>query len=786
MIKNNLKIGIRALKVRRGFTAINIIGLAISMASAMLIMIWVNSELSYDRFYSNSKNIYSVGNTDKWGTDSAVWFLTPKPMAEALKTEYPEIKKVTRVIPQSGFMLSNGERKISSELGSFVDSAFLEIFDFKVLAGNPNTSLRDPSQIIITKSLADRLFGTENAVGSTLRIDTSHVFTVGAVLDDIPENSFMKGTTYLLPWRYLENLGMSDNYWTNNSVQTYIEMFPETNMLQFWTSLRGFMKRHTETTIENILQPITEKWLYSVFDQRGKATTSRIGMVRAFIAIACFVLLIACINFMNLSTAQSVERAREVGVRKAVGAKKGTLVFQFLTESYLIAILAGIFALLLVGFSLPYFSDLVSRRLVLNLGDFRFWGTFLGFILMTGTLAGSYPAFYLSSFMPVKVLKGKHIHIPGKLNARKVLVISQFSIAVVLIIATLFLQKQINHAQDRKLGYEKNRLIHIKDQGTISRNHNLIKSDLIEQGIASHVSRTSHSLTDITSFNGLYWKGKPENDNTMFNRMGVEDDLVATAGLELISGRDFDLKKFPTDSSAALINESALKIFGFSDPIGQSFGDNGRDWHIIGVVKDFIHSSPFDPIGPLVIKGAFSGTRTTNIKLNNTIGTKDALQKMEIVYRKFNPGFPFDYKFVDETYAAKFKETQQISRLSGLFTLLTIFISFLGLFGLAAFMAESRTKEIGIRKVLGASVMSISGLLSKDFIAMILVSCSIGFPIAYVVSDKILSSYAYRIDLTWDVFLLSGVAAILITLLTISFQSIKAALANPVDSLRDE
>ncbi len=786
MIMNNLKIGFRSLKKNRGFTAINIIGLAIGMASAILIMIWVNSELSYDRFYSNAKNIYAVGNTDKWGADSATWFLTPKPMAEALKTEYPEIKNVTRVFFQFEFMLSNGDKKLTSEKGSFVDSAFLQMFDYKVLAGDPTSALRNPSQIIITKSLVDRLFADENPIGATLRIDTMDVFTVGAVLEDIPENSFMKGTTYLLPWRYMENLGWSDNYWTNNSVQTYIEMVPGTNMSQFGTSFRGFMKRHSETTIENILQPITDKWLYSDFDQRGRPTTNRIGMVRAFIAIACFILLIACINFMNLSTAQSVKRSKEVGVRKAVGAKKGSLVFQFLTESYIISFIAGILALLIVGFSLPLFSDLVSRRLVLDLAEYKFWGIFLGFIILTGTLAGSYPAFYLSSFIPVRVLKGKQNNLPGKLSARKVLVASQFTIAVVLIIATIFLRKQINYVQDRQTGYEKNRLIHVKDQGSINRNRNLINNALIEQGIASHISRTSHSLTDITSFNGLSWKGKPENDNTMFNRMGVEDDLVATAGLELISGRDFDLKKFPTDSSAALINESALKVFGFSDPIGLSFGDNGRDWHIIGVVKDFIHSSPFDPIGPLVIKGAFSGTRTTNIRLTDKISTKEALVKMEKVFKEFNPDFPFEYRFVDEIYAEKFKENQQVGRLSGLFTLLTIFISCLGLFGLAAFMAESRTKEIGIRKVLGASALSISGMLSKEFITITLISCIIGFPIAYIVSDKILSSYSYRIGVSWEVFLISGLAAILITLFTISFQSIKASLANPVDSLRDE
>lgn len=782
---NYLKISFRSLRNNRGFTAINILGLAVGMAAAILIMLWVDSEMGYDRFYTDTEDIYAVGNTDRWGSDTAVWFATPKPMSNYLASEYPEVEKVSRVMP-ADFLLTVGEIKLNSVKGSFVDSSFLEIFDFKVLSGAPTSTLRDPKQIVISSSLAENLFSGQDPIGSTIKIDNADVLTVGAVIEDIPDNSFMNGNFYILPWKYLEHLGRSDDYWGNNSVQTYIRLQKGTDIDLFRANIRGFLKRHTQTSIENVIQPISERWLYSSYDKSGKPTNSRIGMVRAFILIAGFILLIACINFMNLSTAQSEKRAKEVGVRKVVGARRGSLIGQFLTESTIVSVTAGMISLLLVFLSLPFFNDLVSRKLEIQLGSSSFWATFFCFVALTSILAGSYPAFYLSSFQPIKTLKGKTLRLPGKVRARKILVVFQFSISIVLIITTLFLMKQIHYAQDRETGYVKDRLVNISDQGNIKQNHNLIKAALIEQGIASDVSRSSHPFTNITSFNPLQWSGRPEGDNTIFMRMAVDDGIVATGGLELIAGRDFDLSRFPTDSSAALINEEALKIFGFEDPIGKSFNDNGMDWNIIGVVKNFVVSSPFDPISPLVIKGEKAGTNTTNVRLNENIAIQDALRKMEGIFKKFNPEYPFDFQFVDEAYAAKFKQSQQFGRLSALFTLLTIFISCLGLFGLAAFIAESRVKEIGIRKVLGASIINITRMLSGEFVKMVLISCLISFPIAYLVSDKVLSSYSYRIGISWEIFAVSGITSLAITLLTISYQSIKAAYSNPIVSLRDE
>lgn len=785
MLKNYIKIAFRNLKNNKGFTAINIVGLAIGMAASIMIMLWVKSEFAFDRFYTKAGQIYAVGLKDVWGSETVQHFYTPKPMAAALKTDFSEIRNISRVNSGTGFLLTKGEIKLAREQGAFVDSSFLKMFDYKVLAGNATEALKSPNQIVLTRSLAQRLFGAGETIHQTVKLDSTAIATVAAIIEDIPDNSFMKGISYLVPWTLMEQIGYSDNYWGNNSVQTYIELDKNTNISQFEKQIKGFLQKHTETKAENFIQPVGNKWLYSKFTNMGKPTTPRIGMVRTFIAIACFILIIACINFMNLSTAQSERRAKEVGVRKVIGASKQLLIGQFLTESILIAAISGLLAILIVLLALPHYSNLVSRQLQIPFSDMTFWCAFIGFILLTGILSGSYPAFYLSSFRPVKVLKGKLLHLQSKLSARKMLVISQFCIAIILIITTISIQKQIKYAQDREVGYNKDRLINVMDQGNIRKNSRLIKNALLSSGVASHVSRTSSPLTENWSNNPMQWAGKPEDDNTMFARIGVDDNLVGTAGLQLIAGRDFDLSKFPTDSSAMIINESAAKVFHFDNPIGKTIVD-GISWHIIGVIKDFVQESPFNPVTPLVIQGAASGTSVTNIRLNDRLETRDALASLEKIFKEYNPDYPFEYVFVDAKYAEKFKDFEQLGKLSSLFALLTIVISCLGLYGLTAYMAENRTKEIGVRKVLGASVSSITTMLSRDFVLLVLLSCLIAFPIAYYIADQMLSTYTYRIRISWDIFVIAGAGAVALTLLTVSYQSIKAALTNPVKSLRDE
>jgi ABC-type antimicrobial peptide transport system permease subunit len=470
-----------------------------------------------------------------------------------------------------------------------------------------------------------------------------------------------------------------------------------------------------------------------------------------------------------------------------VGANKSSLISQFLSESILLSIISGLLALVIVFLLLSPYSDLVGRKLSLPISNFYFWLSFIGFILLTGLLAGSYPAFFLSSFQPIKVLKGKFVQFQQKISPRKILVVTQFAIAVIMIISTLVIRKQIDHAQNRDAGFNKENLIYISESGDIKKNIELIKNELLSRGIASSVSRTMSPMTERWSgWNGFSWEGKDPNSIISFNRQSADDRVVETLGLRLISGRDFDLKKYPTDSISAIINESAAKIMNLENPLGTQFVDGDDKYTIIGVIKDFIQESPFRTVTPTVIEGANMWVNTLNIKFNPKLATQDALSKTEQVFKEYNPNYPFDYQFLDEAYAKKFEETQKTGKLATIFAGLTIFISCLGLFGLAAYMAESRTKEIGVRKVLGASIFSVTKMLSKEFIVLISISCLIGFPIAYWAMNKYISDFSYRSEINWEIFVITAVLALLITVLTVSYQSIKAAMANPVDSLRDE
>lgn len=787
MIKNYLKTACRNLKKNKGFSVINILGLAIGMAVAILIMLWVKSEMTYDRFYPKTDKLYIVGNKAIWSDKLEVWFTTPNIMAPAIKTEFPEVKSVTRVSSSDNFLFTVGEKKINAGAGVFADSTFMEMFTLPLVAGNGEKALHGPASIILTESFAQDLFETNDVVGKSIKVDSVDVFTVSAVVSDMANNTFLNKTKYILPWAYYEKIGRADNNWNNNSVTTYIEVEPNTDIENLKQNFKGLTKRHTESTQENLIKPISETWLYGKYEN-GQVVGGRIEMVRIFILIAAFILLIACINFMNISTAQSEKRAKEVGVRKVVGAKKLSLITQFFAESILMAFISGILAVLIVLVSLPAYCHLVNRSLSIEFDNIYLWSSLIGFILTTGFLAGSYPALFLSSFQPIRVLKGTSHQPSGKTGIRKILVITQFVIAVSLIVSTLVIRKQIKHAQDREVGYNKERLIYISDVGEISKKHNAIKQSLINNGIASSVTRTMSPLTkNYSSGNGFDWEGRPLDNTTLFNRATADDKIVATAGFNLVAGRDFDLQKFPTDSSACILNETAAKIMGFENPIGQVVKDMGRNWHIIGIIKDFVQQSPFDPINPLVIEGANGlWTSTTHIKFNSNLSTSEALARIEQVYKEFNPEYPFDYKFIDEEYALKFDESQKTGTLASLFAGLTIFISCLGLFGLAAFMAESRTKEIGVRKVLGASVFSVTKMLSKEFIVLVGTSCLIAFPFAYWAMSEYLSNYTYRISISWEIFAFTAVLAVAITIITVSYQSIRAALANPVDSLRDE
>ncbi|HEY4061703.1 MAG TPA: ABC transporter permease [Puia sp.] len=803
MLKNYFKVAFRNLWKNKGFSFINITGLAIGMASAILILLWIQSEWSYDGFHEKKDRIYETWNRAVFSGKLHCWNTTPKVLASALQRDLPEVEHTVRVNWSSNLLFSVGEKRLTV-VGNMVDSVFLQVFTFPLLRGDARTVLNDNHAIVITESLAKTLFGRGEAMGQIIKIDNKDNFTVTGILKDLPEDSRFN-FRYLLPWSYMRKRGEDDVNWGNNSTRTYVLLKPGVSLAQVAPKVLHFKVKYQDEDKkwEMFLYPMDRWRLYSRFDGAAE-DGGRIEFVRLFGIVAGFILLIACINFMNLSTARSEKRAKEVGIRKVVGAPRSTLIAQFIGESILLSLMAGVLALGIVLLSLPGFNQLTDKHLHVPFGSAGFWLAGLGFVVFTGLLAGSYPAFFLSSFQPVKVLKGtpgfrttwsvaKQLHgssfkaAHALITPRKVLVVIQFSFAIILIICTVIVKQQIDHARDREAGYDRDRLVYHYLTGDIPAKYELIRQELLSSGAATSVCRTNAALTNRTSDTwGFEWAGKDPNDKTDFVVFCADEGLVKTAGLQLVQGRDFDLRQYLTDSTALLLNESAVKAMHFKDPIGQLIKYSDVTWHVVGVFKDFILESPYSPINPMVVEGSKGWFNIINFKLNGDHSTADNLKRAEAIFKKYNPEYPFEYNFVDADYARKFQDEKRTGTLAGLFAGLTIFISCLGLFGLATYTAENRIKEIGVRKVLGAFVMGITALLSRDFLALVLVSFSIAAPVAWMAMYAWLKGYAYRVGIHWWVFLLAGIVSVLIALLTVSYQAVKAAIANPIRSLRSE
>ncbi|HVX52044.1 MAG TPA: ABC transporter permease [Chitinophagaceae bacterium] len=785
MLKNFITIGWRNLLKNKGFSALNISGLAIGMASALVILLWVQSEMVYDNFYPNQDRLMVAWNKDKWDDGLQCWSTTPKVLGPNIKKDYPEIEKESRVNWGNNPLFSIGDKRLSIQ-GTCVDPDFLTMFGFPFVKGNPNTALNDPSSIVLTDKLAEKLFSTTDVIGKTIKLDNKDNYTVSAVIKEFPKNSRFSRYEFLLPWAYMVKNNNDDSSWGNNSTINYILLKPNVNLTAFNRKIDDYTIKHEQGgTTHLFLYPLGRMHLHGQFKNAVEAG-GRITTVRVFTTIAILILLIACINFMNLSTARSEKRAKEVGIRKVAGALKQSLITQFLAESVMIAFIAGLLAIGIVAASLPAFNTLTQKALTLQFSNVYGWLFFAGFVLLTGIMAGSYPAFFLSSFKPVTVLKGafKKAHAP--VTPRKILVVGQFWVAITLIICTIIIEQQIKYAQERENGYNRNNLLYVYLQGDIEKNYQAIKTDLLGQGIASAISKTSSPITQSWSNTwGFEWQGKKPGDKTIINDFTSDGNFVKTTGMTIVEGRDIDLTKYPSDSTAAVLNEACVKAMGFKNPLGQII-KNGEDYHVVGVVKNFIMESPYDPVRPIVIRGPKGWFSVIHIKLNNAHSTKQNLAGMEKIFKKYNPEYPFDYHFTDEEYAQKFANEQLTATLAALFGGLTILIACLGLFGLATYMAENRIKEIGVRKVLGASVTQITGLLSRDFLILIIIAIVIAVPMAWYAMHVWLSDYDYRTPIQWWVFALAGVTSILIALLTVSYQAIKAAVANPVKSLRTE
>jgi ABC-type antimicrobial peptide transport system permease subunit len=787
MFRNYFTIAWRNLIRNKSFSIINILGLAIGMASAILILLWVQYVAGIDQYHSKIGRLYEVFSNDKVDGTIRTLNSTPAIMAPELKNDFPEIEGASRINWGSRNLLSNtleGPNRTSFlSTGNVVDPDFLTMFSLPFVAGDPRSAFNDPQSMVVTEQLARKLFHTQDVLGRTIHMGAHGLYKVTGVLKDPPANTMFRDCEYYC------SLGqeMIDSDWTDIGIPTFVLLRPNTNVEALNDKLAALIPTRSggRAKTAEFLYPVSRLALHGQF-VNGRETGGMIVFIRAFTLIAVFIILIACINFMNLSTAYSRRRAKEVGIRKVTGALRPALLFQFLSESLLMAVFAGMIALLLVQLALPAFNRFTQTPLQLDYHDPRFWLSVIGFIAITGILAGSYPAFVLSSFKPVSVLKGRIDNLLSTAMARKALVVFQFSTAIVLIISTIIITRQIEYARTRQTGYNRDHLINMMYFSDSERKQSdLIRNELLSSGAATSVTKAYGPLTDNWgSSMDLKYAGKDPSVKIQVNRYAEDGGLVKTAGMQLVLGRDIDPANYPTDSTACLINESAVAAMKFKDPIGQLITEDQITYHVVGVIRNYIQESPYHSIRPMIIEGAEHYMGVMLIRLNGRRPLQEDLATAGKIFHKYIPLYPFEYSFVDEDYAAKFQFEQFIGRLSALFAGLVIFISCLGLFGLAAYTAHARIKEIGIRKVLGASVASISLLLSKDFVKLIALSILVAIPVAWLLMDNWLSAYDYRISITWDIFALAGAGAILIALATVSSQAIRAALANPVKNLR--
>lgn len=786
MIRNNFKIAWRNLLKSKGYATINIIGLAIGMAAVLMIAIWVQNQSQFDNFYSNKDNLYRVWNKYEDVGQIGMSNITSGPASVTLKAEYPEVEHAARVYWNVDRLLSFDENKIKSK-GTEVDPSFMEMFDFKLLKGNRSQVLSGPQNIILTESLSKKIFGDTDPLNKTLILDNKEPYQVSGIIADLPSNTDFD-FNYLIP------LTKADNYspnWYTSTFMTYIQLKDGTDVDAFNKKLKNIIAKKTNNELKGslFLYPLSKMHLYSKFEQ-GVPVGGKIDQVKLVAGLGFLILLIACINFVNLSTARSQKRAKEVAVRKVVGAQRSSLIAQFLTESVLLSFIAGILSIGLTFLALPFFNKILDKPLVFSITDPIIWVSLVGFILLTGVFAGLYPAFVLSSFKPIRSLKvfGKSKKLA--LNFREVLVVFQFGIALILIIATLIVRSQIEYAGKRDIGYSPSQLIEIPMEGDMTKNYKVIKSELINKNIAHAVTRTGWSITrNASNSSGNFsWEGAtPEQGKKIvFNIGKAESDFVKTLGLKVLEGRDIDFERLASDSLSVLVNEAAIKEMKLKNPIGSILKWGSNTFTIVGVINDYINDSPYSPVTPLLIYPAKEWMLNMVVRTNPSLPIDHNLKQMEEILKKFNPAYPFEYKFVDQQFATKFKEQQQTAQLALIFSGLAIFISCLGLLGLASYIAELRTKEIGIRKVLGASVTGITAMLSRDFVKLVLIAILLASPIAWWTMNKWLEDFSYRIEIQWWIFAVAGIAALTIAILTVSTQAIRAANTNPVKTLRDE
>ena len=789
MLRNYLKIAWRNLRRQKGFTFINIVGLALGMASSLLILLWVQDELSIGAQYPNAPHLYRVMENEIADGRIVTDEDTPGILAEELKKQFPEVVYAAAMSDREEHLLTaNG--KTARQTGHYAGADWFRLYGVPLLIGTPETAINRPGGIAISAKMAHLYFGSpQKAVGKPIRFDNWLTYQVTAVFANRPASN-PEQYEYVLNWADYQQREPWTKAWENTGPRTRLQLRPDADVAHVNAKLKSFLKSRNKDinasyNVQLFLQPETEAYLYANF-RNGQRDGGRIEYVRLFVVVAVFLLLIAGINFMNLATARSVKRAREVGVRKVVGAERSSLIGQFMGEALLLTSMALMLAVALVAALIPVFGQLTDKQLTLPISQPTFWLILLALLVLMSGLAGSYPALFLSSLNPVRVLKGTLRFGEGAQLFRRGLVVFQFVLSMLMIVGTVVIYRQLQYIQTKNLGYDRENLIRIRSEGELGQKFLQFKQELTPMaGIQSVTFLKINPLQNSNTTDGVSWVGKDPTVAIQFNNTSVGYDYTRTMGMRLIRGRDFS-PSFGTDSTNYLINESAAKRIGYKDPVGQPLTFWGKRGRIVGLIEDFHFNSLHVAIRPLIIQFQ-KDDHWGNILIRTQPGqTKQALASIEALCRRMNPKFPFAYSFIDTEYEERYKSETVIGTLATVSAGLAIFIACLGLFGLATFTAEQRTKEIGVRKVLGASVASIVTLLSQDFLKLVLIAIVIASPIAWYAMHRWLQDFAYKIDIEWWVFAVAGLLAVGIALLTVSFQSVKAALMNPVKSLRSE
>jgi len=786
MFKNYVKTAKRNLLHNKAFSFINLLGLTTGMACSILILFWVWDEVNYDKFHKAYSDIYTVIANRNFNNRVFTDYNMVLPLAAELEKSSPQIVNAVVVTQNYDLVLQHGETKLK-KYGYTVSGHFFNMFSWKFLKGSLVTAINNPDDIVLTQSAAIAMFGKADPINQTLRIaGEDRNLKVTAVVEDPPGNSSFQ-FDFIRPFNYADpDTKQMMNNWVGSSWRLYLQAIPGADIQQIDKTINAIKKQHDpgDKVSTYFTFPMSKWRLYSEFKD-GKNTGGMIEYVHLFTVIAIIILLIACVNFMNLSTAHAEKRSKEVGIRKTLGSGKTPLVVQFFVESTVLVFIAFVLSMMAVFLLLPFFNTLVNKNLSFDINQPYFWLGSFAIVVLTGVVAGSYPALYLSAFNPVKVLKKTFHTGKGAVLPRHVFVVLQFVISILLVSSTVIVYQQMQHIKNRDMGYDANNLIMINGTNDTDKNFSAIKQELLEKGMVASVTRSSSPITEVWWKSGAPdWNGKPADMDFIVSGIRADVDFIKTMGIKLLQGQDFT--GMPADSASILLNKTAVEAMGLKDPIGMEMHFGDEKYNVVGVTEDVIMESPYQPVDPMLTFYNPRATGVISLRLNHNVLPQKALPFMESVFKKYNPAYPFEYRFADEEFGKKFLTEQMISRITNIFAVLAIFICCIGLAGLASFTIEKRFREIGIRKVLGATVQQVLLLISKEFLGLVIISFLVAVPITWWLMHNWLEQYAYHIEISTWVFVIVGLLVLMLALVVVCLNTLRAATANPVKSLRTE